>query len=259
MEYFYDCAEEIKGKMQKYDKRILMFDFDGTLSEIAETPQEAYLKDSTKKLLKKLGEYFYVAVVSGRGLRDIKSKVALPGLIYAGNHGLEWQIGQEIKSIKIPEEYSKKLSLIESSFVALGAKYKGMLLENKIFTLSVHYRMLDRKNSAKFLKEASKILSFIKSDKSFFSVISKKTIDIRPNVGVDKGTFVKFLLEYLEKKDNCSLYSCYVGDDKTDEDVFEFLKEGTTVRMGKSNVSLAGYFVKAGEIDKLLSWFLENR
>jgi trehalose-phosphatase len=235
-----------------------MFDFDGTLSKIAKTPKDAYLKKSTKDLLENLSKDFYIAIISGRSLFDIKSKVGLPNLIYAGNHGLEWQIGKNKKNIKISAEQIKSLSAVKKEFQIITSKFKSLLLEDKSLTLSLHYRLLDSKDRSKFLNEVSKITSSIKKENIFSVTRSKKTIEIRPSVAWDKGIFANFLVKYLESKNHYSLLAFYVGDAQTDEDAFRALQKGITVRMGKKQQSLAHYFIKTNEIDKFLSWFVRR-
>jgi trehalose-phosphatase len=258
--YFFDCLPEIDEKLRKAQKFILMFDFDGTLSQIAKTPKKAYLKESTKSLLKKLGEHFYVAVISGRALFDIKSKVGISNLIYAGNHGLQWQIGEKIKTIKFDAKIRKRLLLIKKTFKKLLSSYPGAFVEDKYFTLSVHYRLLDKKICSRFIKDAAKIISPIKKNNTFLVVRAKKTIEIRPKINWDKGSFAGFLVKQLEKKNNCSFLPIYVGDDVTDEDAFTALKKnGITVRVGKRAKSSAQYYIKSQkQVDKFFAWLLDN-
>ncbi|MCX6721332.1 MAG: trehalose-phosphatase [Candidatus Staskawiczbacteria bacterium] len=249
MKYFFNCLPEIKKKMREGKNCILMFDFDGTLSKIAKTPKDAYLKKSTRDLLKKLSKDFYIAVISGRALFDVKSKVGLPNLIYAGNHGFEWQIGAKKQSAKISPGIRKKLLSTKKNLRKLIAHYPGAFLEDKLSTLSVHFRLLDKKNSRSLIQ---KIISVLRKEKSLRAIKGKKVIEIRPKINWNKGTFVKFLVKYLEKKNHCHFATFYVGDDKTDEDAFKALRKGITVRVGKKKQSSADYFVKASEINKLL-------
>lgn len=253
MEYFFDCLPEIKEKMRKAKKQLLALDFDGTLAKIAAAPEKAHLENSTKDLLKKLNKFFYIAIISGRSLSDIKSKVGLSSLIYSGNHGLEWQIGKKRKAIKINSKTRKKILLIKKAFENLYSTYPKIIIEDKSFGLSIHYRLLDKKLISEFLKESKKITSSFKKDNHLRVIRGKKVIEIHPDINWNKGLFLKFLLKYLEMKNHCSFFVFYVGDDKTDEDAFGALPEGITVRMGGKQQSSARYFIKTNEINKLLS------
>lgn len=85
----------VQSRLAKADfgtGRILLgLDFDGTLSEIVDSPGKAVLSFDTRRLLRALirRSDIKVAVLSGRALEDIKKRVGLPGVYYAGNHGLQ--------------------------------------------------------------------------------------------------------------------------------------------------------------------------
>ena len=72
-------------------------DFDGTLSEIVSDPDAAMLVDGAAKALENLAAQCPVAILSGRDLADIRDRVGLPGIWYAGSHGFEL-IGPDGKS-----------------------------------------------------------------------------------------------------------------------------------------------------------------
>ena len=72
---------------------LLLSDYDGTLAPIAARPELAALPERTRELLTSLGGSHRITagVVSGRSLADLKEMVAIPGLVYAGNHGMEME------------------------------------------------------------------------------------------------------------------------------------------------------------------------
>ena len=66
-------------------------DFDGTLSEIAPTPDSALIELRSARALRRLvGRFPLVAVLSGRGVRDLADRVGVDGVVYVGNHGAEY-------------------------------------------------------------------------------------------------------------------------------------------------------------------------
>ena len=67
----------------------LLLDFDGTLSPIVGEPDAADLPRATRDVLRELAPRCSVAVISGRDLRDVRRRVGLDGLWYAGSHGFE--------------------------------------------------------------------------------------------------------------------------------------------------------------------------
>src|SRR6201986_883041 len=67
----------------------VFYDFDGTLSEIVEDPDSARLVDGAADALTSLRAACPVARLSGRDLADVRERIGLPGLWYAGSPGCE--------------------------------------------------------------------------------------------------------------------------------------------------------------------------
>ena len=69
----------------------VILDFDGTLSFLARTPSLAIIPAETKRVLERLSNISdcKITVISGRGLENLRQKVGVDGITYAGNHGLE--------------------------------------------------------------------------------------------------------------------------------------------------------------------------
>ncbi|MGH8721137.1 MAG: trehalose-phosphatase, partial [Burkholderiales bacterium] len=71
-------------------RRLAVFlDYDGTLTPIVERPEDAVLAAQTRAVLRALGQRHAVAIVSGRDLADVRARVGLEGLHYAGSHGFD--------------------------------------------------------------------------------------------------------------------------------------------------------------------------
>src|SRR5690606_25394175 len=79
------------------DKKPAIFlDYDGTLTPIVPNPEDAILDDEMRAGLKRLAELTFVAIVSGRDRKDVKSLVNLDTLIYSGSHGFDMS-GPDLK------------------------------------------------------------------------------------------------------------------------------------------------------------------
>src|SRR5512135_2546299 len=90
MDYLFDRWEKVKKELNNRPL-VVFLDFDGTLAPLAATPDRAVLPAGLKRVLKALAAspHTRLAFVSGRTLRDLKKKVGLRNVVYAGNHGLE--------------------------------------------------------------------------------------------------------------------------------------------------------------------------
>lgn len=73
------CKEVINGRTIA-----LFLDFDGTLSPIAPTPDEAIFPNENRILLQKLSNHktCVVTVISGRSIENLKNKLRMNNLVY---------------------------------------------------------------------------------------------------------------------------------------------------------------------------------
>ena len=124
----------------------LVFDIDGTLSEIAPTPGEAHLYPGAANYLKEASTHAHVGIVTGRGIKDGARMVNVEGLTYVGTHGLEWSQGlpttHSIELVKEAEPYvepgEKLLDFAEQSLVP---EIPGLIVQRKAVGGTLHYRM----------------------------------------------------------------------------------------------------------------------
>jgi trehalose-phosphatase len=92
-EPLYDHFPHVAARVADAPQLLLLLDFDGTLTPLVDQPADARLPAETRQVLETLAtrRNCQVAVISGRSLEDIKARVPVPGVILAGNHGLEIQ------------------------------------------------------------------------------------------------------------------------------------------------------------------------
>ncbi len=236
--------------MIKGDKCILLLiDFDGTLTPIVSTPKKALLKKSVRRILKSLSKRsgkFRVGVISGRKLADIKRLIGLNNIYYGGNHGLEITgpgIDFTHPSLKGFRPYQSR---IKKDILSKTKGIKGVIVEDKGGSLSLHYRLVKQTR----LKELKKIFDaacapYIKSGKVARSS-GKKVWEIRPPAAWNKGKAVGRICASL-KETGKRILPIYMGDDKTDEDAFSFLKDrrSITIFVGERRESMARYYLRS--------------
>jgi len=258
MKYLFDHRKQLQSRLAK--KNIILFlDYDGTLSAIVSHPKKARISKKCKKLLKNLSlrQKICLAVVSGRSLRDIKSRVGLKNIIYSGNHGLEVS-GLKTKPKKtVSEAFRLAIKKIKRDLNYQLSSFKGAIVEDKGITLSIHYRMVappkvsGLKSVFRKAIKASGVSNLIKVREG------KKVFEIRPSIDWNKGKIVLWLLkEHDFGRRQLRTIPIYIGDDKTDEDAFKALKKnGVTIFVGKPRKSSADYYLKStNDVLKFLSF-----
>ncbi len=260
MKYLFPHWKEIEKKVGRKDI-FLFLDYDGTLSPIVENPHKADLPEKTKNILKSLSllKEIKLAIISGRSLNDLKSKVGINKIIYSGNHGFEVSGTKKKPKIGNLAAYLKKLKKIKEELEAELLKFKGAIVEDKKISLTFHYRMINNKDAVGAKKVFAGIVRKYADNNEIDIRRGKKVIEIRPSVEWHKGKAVDFILkEFQENHKGKKCFPVYIGDDKTDEDAFGYMqKKGLCVRVGKSASSIADFYLKnTSETAELLQRFL---
>lgn len=240
------------------DKYIILFlDYDGTITPIVETPEKAVLSKETKQLLEGMSKNprLKLVFISGRTLKDIKNRVGLKNAIYSGNHGLELE-GPKIKfEFLVSPRYKMILEHIKEDLIQKLCPIKGVFVEDKGLSLSIHYRLVAKKNMSLIKTIFHETISQYLVREKIKIKPGKMVLEVRPVLEWDKGKIVLWLLRrqlFAAKDGNVS--SIYIGDDLTDEDAFKALKnKGLTIFVGKPKKSYAQYYVRdSNEVIKFL-------
>jgi alpha,alpha-trehalase len=263
MEYFLEHWDKFKESWN--DRYVILFlDYDGTLTPITKTPDQAFLPEENKRLLQELTKLSscQLVVISGRAVADVKNRVGVEDIIYIGNHGFEidgpkFNLGWPAKG-----EFLKVLDEIRDDLNKEFVGVRGVIVEDKGWSLSVHYRLVDEKDLNVFNMIFNRICTPYLAKEQIRIHTGKKVFEVRPSIEWDKGTVVRWFLNRRNfDPDSKKVLPVYIGDDQTDEDAFQALKSaGVTIRVERSEISEAKYFLKdTKEVSLLLEKILELR
>jgi len=209
-------------------KYALFLDFDGTLVEIAERPEEVQLDSVTRHLLVRLGDYFSgaLAIVTGRDIGDIDKYLQPLILPVAGVHGLTRRSADgRIHSPNSQRDNSFVLHIMKSlqPFVDKNA---GLQLETKSHAVALHYRGNPgmEEHCIHAMNEATRDLS------GYHVVRGKMVIEAKVEGG-NKGAAVADFLAESPFKGRIPIFA---GDDRTDEDAFQEVirRQGISIKVG---------------------------
>lgn len=213
----------------------LIVDIDGTISEIAPTPADAFVSDEVRHTLRRLaGPLALVAVVSGRAAAVGAAMVGVDDMLYIGNHGMERRHRNE------PWTHPGAAASREAMATALdeiaaearaGGHDTGMAVENKELSGTVHYRLAPDPVAAR-----AALLPLVAATAARHGLIvteGRLIIELRPSIVVNKGTAIVDLVAEHQLRG-----IVFIGDDLTDVDGFVALRtlrdaeEIATLRVG---------------------------
>lgn len=226
------------------DRRTLFaFDLDGTLAPIVAKPGDIRVPESILAELIILNKRASVAVITGRSLHDAGLHLGFTPHYLIGNHGAEGLPGFEVREkefLRLAQNWEDQLHAMLS-----GTDHPGLNIENKGATVSIHYRGYPEGGEVHLL-----ILDAIEKLTPLPRRIGGKYIEnLIPPEAPDKGIALLHLMRYT----GCPK-GFFVGDDKTDEDVFELSGNNIfTVRVGNEVKTKARYVLRnQQEISRLL-------
>jgi trehalose 6-phosphate phosphatase len=218
---------------------LLAFDFDGTLAPIVADPDAAAMRARTHRLLGDVARLYPTIVISGRARADVIRRVeGVPLATVLGNHGAE----PSPDAARYRRSVERWRRVLERALSGV----QGVVIEDKRFSLAVHYRQSRQRVAAR-----KAILAAAEGLGRLRIVGGKLVVNLVPDDAPHKG-----LALAAERRRLACDTALYVGDDDTDEDVFARDEPGRLigVRIGVSRRSDAPYALRAQtDIDVLLA------
>ena len=200
---------------------LTLLDFDGTLSDIAARPEDAALRPGNASLLQTLasdmpGVIAAVGIISGRALDDVAGRVGVPGLIYAGNHGLEiagpgLRYRHPAAATAIP-----MMADVAGRLAAALDGIPGVAVENKGITLTMHYRQTPAEYRCRAVAGFYDAVRPLVDSGRCRITTAKAALELRPAADWHKGR----ALDLIRARIAPGAVPLYIGDDATDEDAF---------------------------------------
>lgn len=223
---------------------LLAFDYDGTLAPIAAHPDLARPRQRTRTLLDTLTRIYPCAVISGRGRSDALERLGnIQSWAASGNHGAE-VLGRT-------EPYEEKVQLWGPVVREALADQAGVVIEDKRFSISIHYRSASDQRAAMAAIDAA-----VRPLEGARIMGGKRVVNVIPADAPHKGT----ALDCMRRWSACDT-AIFVGDDVTDEDAFALPQEEVlSIRVGMTTATRARYFTtNQREVDQLLTALIELR
>ena len=211
---------------------LLAFDFDGTLAPIVARPDEARVPESVSQGLAELARDLPVAIITGRSVADVRTRLGFEPQFVIGNHGAE------DPNVPRPAPASQPLDALRQRIAAHAGDLAaaGVSVEDKRLSLALHYRLARDPGAALVSIEA--LLQGIEPSLKRFG--GKCVVNVLAAGLPDKGD----ALAALVQRSNVAA-AVFVGDDVNDEAVFMRAEPPSlTIRIGGDDpLSKAMYFL----------------
>ncbi len=194
---------------------VVFLAFDGTLSEIVAQPDAATPADGAADTLRTLSALCPVAVISGRDLADVRARVGVDGLWYAGSHGFELAAPDGTRHENAEAAAARLAETLHD--------VPGIMLENKRFAVAAHYRNASPDDVDRVILAVRR-----RALRGAAGQRRPQGHRVAPAVDWDKGTTLKWLLDHIDGSDGAdgsdAVLPIYIGDDINDEDALDAVR-----------------------------------
>jgi trehalose 6-phosphate phosphatase len=232
----------------------ILLDIDGTLLDLAPTPREVWVPPGLSKTLNRLlmRTSGALALVSGRSLNDIDLIFAPEQFPAVGGHGAEMRVSTDSEAVAthappMDKELKRRLA-------AIAKLSPGILLEDKGYSLALHYRLAP--HAEKAIYEA---VALIRADlpNAPIEVLPGKCVCEIKHSGFNKATGVRELMAHEPFKGRRPIF---IGDDVTDEAVFGIMPDldGFAFSVGRRAQGVAGHFDEPRDVREWLARLLDD-
>src|SRR3954468_22271234 len=245
------ASSELAGRLEEF---AVLLDIDGTLLDLAPTPREVWVPPGLSKTLNRLlmRTAGALALVSGRSLNDIDLIFAPEQFPGVGGHGAEMRVSLDSESVAShapPMDKELKMRL-----AAIAKLSPGILLEDKGYSLALHYRLAP--HAEKAIYEA---VSLIRADlpNAPIEVLPGKFVCEIKHSGFTKATGVRELMKHEPFKGRRPIF---IGDDVTDETVFAIMPDmkGLSFSVGRRAIGVDGHFDAPSDVRTFLARLLDD-
>ena len=236
-----DLDMELAGTTLVPDLRkcAILLDIDGTILDLAPSPQQVWVPTGLRQTLARLGTLTggALALVSGRSLHDIDLIFSPLELAAIGGHGAELRATAGAEPLMRAKPLGAALKRKLASITELGP---GILAEDKGYSLALHFRLAPEKGEA-VRAAVDAICAGLAPD--FVEILpGKLVVEIKPT-GVNKANAVCELMNCAPFVDRNPIF---IGDDTTDEPVFGVISRfgGLGFSVGRVVAGVNGHFDK---------------
>jgi trehalose-phosphatase len=219
----------------------LLLDFDGTLTPLRADLDPGFVDSTVRRVLQEIQDTgrIAIAIISGRSLDEIRGRVGICGLIYAGNYGMEIR-GPAVRYIDGTALAARdEIQLLALRFKYDLRRFQNLQIRNKGLSITIHWSTPQLPEIRKEIRRV--VIDAVADGSKRFTVRDMlNSIDILPITTWNKGS-----AQWINRHLNVDVRdSMYVSDDRCDDGVFASLQEAITVKVGLADNTCARYVLK---------------
>ncbi|HLV62578.1 bifunctional alpha,alpha-trehalose-phosphate synthase (UDP-forming)/trehalose-phosphatase [Galbibacter sp.] len=250
--------QERKTMFEKYNSaknRLLLLDYDGTLTGFQDNPQNAQPDEKLFSLLDQINNQNQtnMVIISGRDRETLEQWFKTKNYAMITDHGV-WAKEKNNSWKPLERLRSDWMEIIRPVLETFADRTPGTFIEEKKYSLAWHYRKADPELAQIRAIELNTVVTSLISNNELTVLNGNKVIEVK-NSRVNKGRAAGYL---LSEKDYDFILA--IGDDWTDEYMFEEIPNWAySIKVGYQK-SKAKYYVKSTqEVRQLLQGFAKSK
>lgn len=245
--------QQFKTQIQSDTHKLVFLDYDGTLVNFTNNPQDAKPDEELYTLLEQLNaiDKLKLVIISGRDKKTLHQWFGHTPYTLVSDHGVSMRLENESwKTMeRLKTDWMEDVLPVLETFVD---RTPGTLVEQKKYSLAWHYRNTDVELAQKRLVEIRTVLTSFISNTDLTLLEGNKVIEIKSSK-VNKGQACSKLVDHFPS--DCVFA---FGDDWTDEFMFEELPEhAQTIKIGVRKTKAKYYINNVAEVRSLLKSLAE--
>jgi trehalose-phosphatase len=214
---------------------LLATDFDGTLADIAPTPNEAVMSEDVAAALAQLAAHprATIAVVSGRRMEDVRVRTHDVAAYVGGLHGLEVAGPKGGFLHPALKDVEPVLADIRQRAETRLEWCHGVVIEDKQYALTCHVRRVAADQAGRALGQFLDVAQPALDADVLRALPGAQALELLPSVDWHKGKAVEWIRSVVDTGPQSGVGVVYLGDDRTDEDAFATLgRRGISIGVG---------------------------
>jgi len=229
----------------------LLFDFDGTLVDLAPTPESIIIPSTLRPLLDSLitATEGALALVSGRGLQSLDNALKMPEINASGSHGAVYRHRNRIFQV---DDAKKPPASLGDNCQAFAEQH-ALIFEDKVFSLCLHFRQHPELEPV-----IDAWLKTLLAPHTEFVIQKGKCVREIKHRDIHKGKAVEYFMQQAEFNNKTPWF---FGDDVTDEYAFEVVNRlgGHAVKIGSGETKAKHTLNNPAAVNQFMAQWLEEQ